>query len=209
MFDPTTLGTGTAVVSYAAPIAATPSQYGYETNAAGLAGRPAVVDSPIGAGHAVMLGFNPFYRAWKEQDERLVLNAALYPNGAEIAPVPRRRRRPRRPVPSTSITPAAAPVPEAQAAQRDKVGPAGRPKADRDVPDPRQARRRREAEGGRQGGQAEQVRAREGALHDDQDDRHAGRQGRAHDDEHARQAWVSRIQDGLAKRKVTRSTALV
>ncbi len=39
---------------------------------------------PYGSGHSVLLGFNPFYRSWKESDERLVLNAALYPKGAQI-----------------------------------------------------------------------------------------------------------------------------
>ena len=60
-------------------------KYGYETAATSSTARPAVVDSPSGAGHAVMLGFNPYYRSWKEQDERLVLNAALYPKGRRCA----------------------------------------------------------------------------------------------------------------------------
>jgi hypothetical protein len=51
------------------------------------AGRPAAVDTPYGSGHVVALGYNPFYRAWKEEDEGLVLNAVLYhPKGAAIAP---------------------------------------------------------------------------------------------------------------------------
>ena len=54
-----------------------------------LTARPAVVDVPYGSGRSVLIGFNPFYRSWKEQDERLVLNAALYPKGATIgAPAP-------------------------------------------------------------------------------------------------------------------------
>jgi Zinc carboxypeptidase len=88
VFDPATVQTATAVVKYAD----TPDEkYGYEVNAAGLAGRPAVVDSPSGQGRAVLIGFNPFFRSWKEQDERLVLNAALYPRGAAVqasAPTP-------------------------------------------------------------------------------------------------------------------------
>ena len=56
--------------------------YGYEINAnANLPGRPAVVDQPFGAGHAIMLGFDAWYRAWTTQEERLVLNGALYPKG--------------------------------------------------------------------------------------------------------------------------------
>jgi len=31
-----------------------------------------------------MLGFDAFYRAWRESDERIVLNAVLYPAGAAI-----------------------------------------------------------------------------------------------------------------------------
>jgi hypothetical protein len=59
--------------------------YGYEINAnANLPGRPAVVDQPFGAGRAVMLGFNPFFRAWVTEEERLVLNAILYPAGTAV-----------------------------------------------------------------------------------------------------------------------------
>ena len=59
--------------------------YGYEVNAnANLPGRPAVVDQPFGSGHAIMLGFDAWYRAWTTQDERLVLNGILYPTGSAI-----------------------------------------------------------------------------------------------------------------------------
>jgi hypothetical protein len=59
--------------------------YGYEVNAnANLPGRPAVVDQPFGAGHAIMLGFDPWYRSWTTQEERLVLNALLFPSGAAV-----------------------------------------------------------------------------------------------------------------------------
>ena len=88
MFDTGTLGTGTSVVTYGN----TPDEkYGYETARRGLTARPAVVDVPYGSGRSVLIGFNPFYRSWKEQDERLVLNAALYPKGATLgAPAPSR-----------------------------------------------------------------------------------------------------------------------
>jgi hypothetical protein len=83
VFSGTTVGSGMAVVDYSA----TPDEkYGYETNATVLTGRPAVVDAPSGQGHAIIIGFNPFYRSWKEQDERLVLNAVLYPKGQALAP---------------------------------------------------------------------------------------------------------------------------
>jgi hypothetical protein len=59
--------------------------YGYEVNAnANLPGRPAVVDQPFGAGHAILLGFDPWYRGWVTGEERLVLNAVLYPTGSAI-----------------------------------------------------------------------------------------------------------------------------
>ena len=81
MFNPATVGTGTSVVKYKA----TPDEkYGYETNATPLWDRPAVVEQPYGSGRSVLFGFNPFYRSWKEQDERLVLNAVLYPKGGVV-----------------------------------------------------------------------------------------------------------------------------
>jgi hypothetical protein len=110
VFDTATLD-GSSVVTYGA----TPDEkYGYEANSSGLTARPAVVDKPSGSGHAILFGFNPFYRSWKEQDERLVLNAALYPKGAVIggaAPTPDSAE----PAPSAAdIKPAAAPVAKAE-----------------------------------------------------------------------------------------------
>jgi hypothetical protein len=43
-----------------------------------------VVDQPFGAGHAILIGFDPWYRMWTTQEERLVLNGVLYPGGAAI-----------------------------------------------------------------------------------------------------------------------------
>ena len=95
-FDPTTLGGGgaippaTAVTTFASAgdcggPAGFGNCYGYEVNAnANLPGRPAVVDQPFGAGHAIMLGFDPWYRAWTTEEERLVLNSLLYPAGTAI-----------------------------------------------------------------------------------------------------------------------------
>jgi hypothetical protein len=70
--------------------------YGYEVNANNtlpaantslpLPGRPAVVDQPFGAGHAILIGFDPWYRMWTYQEERLVLNGVLYPAGSAIPP---------------------------------------------------------------------------------------------------------------------------
>ena len=68
--------------------------YGYEVNANNtlpaantstpLPGRPAVVDQPFGTGHAILIGFDPWYRMWTMQEERLVLNGVLYPAGPAI-----------------------------------------------------------------------------------------------------------------------------
>lgn len=96
-FDPATLaGDGGAIPAATAVATYAPAGdcggpagfgncYGYEIKAnANLPGRPALVDQPFGSGHAVMLGFDPWYRAWTTQEERLVLNAILYPTGTAI-----------------------------------------------------------------------------------------------------------------------------
>ena len=69
-----------------------------------------MVEQPYGSGRSVLFGFNPFYRSWKEQDERLVLNAVLYPKGGVVtgaAPTPESAA----PAPqAAAIEPVAAPV---------------------------------------------------------------------------------------------------
>ncbi|HEY3086890.1 MAG TPA: hypothetical protein VGJ59_02370 [Jatrophihabitantaceae bacterium] len=98
-FDPATLAGDGGSIPPATPVATFAAAgdcggpagfgncYGYEVNAnANLPGRPAVVDQPFGAGHAIMVGFDPWYRSWTVQEERLVLNALLYPGGS-AAPV--------------------------------------------------------------------------------------------------------------------------
>ena len=104
VYDPATLtGAGgampdaVAAVSYQSPV----KSFGFPTRdsddgpptpervaASQLGGRPAVVDQPFGSGHAIMVGFDAFYRAWREQDERLIVNAVLYPSGGIIAASP-------------------------------------------------------------------------------------------------------------------------
>jgi len=44
-----------------------------------------VIDQPFGAGRAVLFGFDAWYRAWTQQEERLVLSGLLYPTGSSIA----------------------------------------------------------------------------------------------------------------------------
>jgi hypothetical protein len=92
IYDPSTMnGNGTTIpaaaeaVEYADPL----KSLGFSRSATGagkLDGRPHVVDQPFGAGRAVMFGHNPFYRSWKEGDERVVLNALLYPKTAAQPP---------------------------------------------------------------------------------------------------------------------------
>ena len=87
VYDPSTLGDAVAAVSYAKP----GKSFGYQVNAVGpdkLDGRPAVIDQPFGAGHVVLLGFNPFFRAWHEGSERMALNALLYPTIPAASPLP-------------------------------------------------------------------------------------------------------------------------
>jgi len=63
--------------------------YGYSVGAVGpgrLDGRPIAIDQPFGSGRALLMNGNPFFRGWKDQDERVVLNGVLYPLGEEIAP---------------------------------------------------------------------------------------------------------------------------
>ena len=209
VFDPATLGTGKAVESYSASVAANPGHYGYQTNASGLANKPAVVDVPYGSGHSVLFGYDPYYRAWKEEDERLVLNAALYPIGAAIAagePSPATAKD----APSlAAVTPAAPEVmhPAAQV----KNAPVGKPvaNADRDV-----RIRVKRADGAKLKAAvkaaklSKSIRARLSYV-TTKTTVTVIVKGVRTSDEHARRPWVSRIQVGLTHRKVTPIYALV
>ncbi len=53
-----------------------------------LAGKAALVDSPLGLGHILMFSFNPFYRGETIGSYELVLNAALNHSNLGSAPVP-------------------------------------------------------------------------------------------------------------------------
>ncbi|HEY7047557.1 MAG TPA: hypothetical protein VH373_10075 [Jatrophihabitantaceae bacterium] len=119
-FDPATLaGNGSTIPAATAVATFAPAGdcggpagfgncYGYEVNAnANLPGRPAVVDQPFGAGHAVLLGFDPWYRSWTTQEERLVLNAVLLPAGSANATLSAGRlpRVAERPMPTSGGVP--------------------------------------------------------------------------------------------------------
>jgi hypothetical protein len=204
VFDNTTLDTATAVVRYGN----TPDEkYGYETRGDLLNGRPAVVDSPSGQGHAVMIGFNPFYRSWKEQDERLVLNAALYPKGPALEPSA--------PTEKTAAPAAAAPDIKAATVAPGEPTKAGRvavresPSTDRNLKI--QVKR---ADGAK-------LKAAVKAANLSKSIKRKLKytttkstvtltiKGVRTSDEHARKAWVSRLKNGLDRRKVTPLYALV
>jgi hypothetical protein len=109
LYDPTTLGTAKSAVSYSTDASNYPSdlkgKYGYAKGPVStLSGRPAVVTSALGSGTTVLFGFNPFYRSWKEQDDRLVLNAVLYPTGTPTAaPVPATKKVAEEPVAKSEL----------------------------------------------------------------------------------------------------------
>ena len=131
--DPDTVGVGTSVVTYSASTAVRPDKYGYEIKGEELSGDPAVVHSQYGSGRSVLFSFDPFYRAWKELDERLVLNAALYPSGLPITPGAPSPLTAETAPQASQIEPAADPIPQAKLPQT-----AGKPVAkaidrDRDV----------------------------------------------------------------------------
>jgi hypothetical protein len=87
---PSTIPDTNAAIKYPDPLTA----FGYTCNATStgeLPGRPAVGDSAFGSGHATMLGFNPWYRSWIDENWRMALNGALYPNGASIPAGPSKK----------------------------------------------------------------------------------------------------------------------
>jgi hypothetical protein len=209
VFDTGTLD-GSSVVTYGA----TPDEkYGYEARADQLIARPAVVDKPTGSGHAILIGFNPFYRSWKEQDERIVLNAALYPKGAVIgggAPTPESAE----PAPTLAeIAPAAQPIAKAELPKAGQTKAAAPVKAgskvDRDVRI--QVKR----------ADAKKLKAAVKAAHLSKSLRKKARyattkttvtfvvKGARTSDEHARKSWVSRITKQLDRRGVDPLYALV
>jgi hypothetical protein len=204
VFDGTKLGTGKAVVSYRA----TPDEkYGYETNATALTGRPAVVDQAKGSGHAILIGFNPFYRSWKEQDERLVLNAVLYPKGDALAPSPATPDS-ARPAPVAADIKAAAPA----AARLTTTGRAGvKPIAisDRDLKIKVKRADAAKLKAAVKAAKLSKSIQRKVKYTTTKTTVTLTIKGVRTSDEHARKAWVSRLRNGLDRRKVKPLSALV
>src|SRR5262249_42441871 len=56
------------------------------------AGRPAILEETVGAGHAVLFAFDPVFRASSEGAEGLLTNALLATPGARWSPASRRSR---------------------------------------------------------------------------------------------------------------------
>jgi hypothetical protein len=72
-----------------------------------------VVDQPFGAGHAVVIGSDPYFRAWNVGAQRLVLNAILYPGTAVIPGGTRALALARKQNSGPTVTPAVAkPLPK-------------------------------------------------------------------------------------------------
>ncbi|MBP2702329.1 hypothetical protein JOL79_00780 [Microbispora sp. RL4-1S] len=72
--------TGTNVLMY--PSDGTFWSNGYTVGADALKGTAALVDEPVGSGHAVLFAYNPLFRAYNENGIHLVANALLSPPGA-------------------------------------------------------------------------------------------------------------------------------
>jgi hypothetical protein len=206
VFNPATVGTGTSVVKYKA----TPDEkYGYETNATPLWNRPAVVEQPYGSGRSVLFGFNPFYRSWKEQDERLVLNAVLFPKGGVVtgaAPTPASAA----PAPqAAAIAPVAAPVTGSSAAEAVRAPVTKVHATDRDV---RIKVKRRDGKKLKAA-----VRAANLSTKVKRNLRYSTTRSSVTlivknartSNEHTRKDWVSRVVNGLDRRKVKPISALV
>ena len=204
VFDGNTVGTGTSVVRYTA----TPDEkYGYETNAAGLTGRPAVVDAPAGTGRAVLIGFNPFYRSWKEQDERLVLNAALYPKGAPLAPSPATPET-AKPAPAAADIKAATVAP-GKATTKGRAGVKPSKASDRDLKIKVKRSDAAKLKAAVKAAKLSKSIKRKLRYTTTKTSVTLVVKGVRTSDEHARKAWVSRIKNGLDRRKVKPIYALV
>jgi hypothetical protein len=206
VFDTGTLGNGTSVVTYGA----TPDEkYGYEARASLLTARPAVVDVPYGSGRSVLLGFNPFYRSWKEQDERLVLNAALYPKGTTVpaaAPSPATAA----PAPQVdAIKAVTAPVAAAKLPEAGRAPVRATSKADRDV---RITVKRADAKKLKAAVKAAKLSKsvkRKLSYKTTRKTVTLVVKGVRTSNEHARKTWVSKVTQGLDRRKVKVVSALV
>jgi hypothetical protein len=206
VFDTGTLGNGASVVTYGA----TPDEkYGYEAKATLLTARPAVVDVPFGSGRSVLIGFNPFYRSWKEQDERLVLNAALYPKGAP-APAAAPNAASAAPAPAVSeIKAVAAPVAAVKLPEAGRAPVRATSRADRDVRITVKRADSKKLKAAVKAAKLSKSIKRKLSYRTTKTTVTLIVKGVRTSDEHARKTWVSRVSKGLDRRKVKVVSALV
>jgi len=214
-YDPATLVAGGAIPApkvagrYGGVRAGTGEmyKYGFDVNARGatqLAGRAAMIDQPFGSGRALLIGVNPFYRAWIDGEERLVGNGILYPTSAAIPPgaTPRQAA-------AIAAEPAAAPIAEAKLPAVKSRPDAGGRSTVRDlriVVKRSQSKTLKSAV--KQARLAKHLRAKVRYSYTAKTATLVMRNVRS-DDPHARNTWVIRIMDNLAKYKVRAISAQV
>jgi hypothetical protein len=204
VYDPATVKTGTTVVRYGT----TPDEkYGYETKGAVLNNRPAIVDAPYGTGHAILIGFNPFYRSWKEQDERLVLNAVLYPKGAALAPAPASEKTATAAPQASDIKPAAVAPGKPTTAGRAGVKPSAI--SDTDVRIKVKRADAAKLKAAVKSARLSKSITRKLRYSTTRTSVTLIVKGVRTSNEHTRKAWVSRLKTGLDRRKVTPIYALL
>ena len=181
-------------------------KFGFDQNArsAGqLPGRAAVVDQPFGSGRALLIGVNPFYRAWIDGEERLVGNGILYPTTAVVPAGVEPKTT------AAAAAPATAPIPEAKLpAVKIRPDKGGR----NTIRDVRITVKRGQSATlksvVKQARLSKSLRAKVRYTHTKTTTTLVLRNVR-NDDPHARKAWVVRIMDGLAKRKIRALSAQV
>jgi hypothetical protein len=212
-YDPATLVAGGAipaptVAGRYGPVRGNGQMYkfGFDSNArsAGqLPGRAAVIDQPFGSGRALLIGVNPFYRAWIDGEERLVGNGILYPTSAPVAP-----SAPPKLV-AAATEPATAPIATAKLPDVKVRPDRGGRNTIRDV---RITVKRGQSATlktvVKQARLSKSLRAKVRYTHTKTTTTLVMRNVR-NDDPHARKAWVVRIMDGLAKRKIRALSAQV
>ncbi len=174
--------------------------YGYDVNARGpgqLANRAAMIDQPFGSGRVLLLGTNPFYRAWIDGEERLVGNGILFPLSAPISPTATQTQQ------KAATVDAAAPIAAAKlpssAVRADKGGR-------NTVADLMITVKNGDAKKLRAAVKAaklsKSLRAKVRYTHTKKTTTLVMRNVR-HSDAHVRPLWIVKITNGLAKRSVT------
>jgi Zinc carboxypeptidase len=214
-YDPATLVAGGAIPApkvagrYGAVRTGTGEmyKYGFDVNARGatqLAGRAAMIDQPFGSGRALLIGVNPFYRAWIDGEERLVGNGILYPTTAAIPPSATPKQ-----AAAIADEPASRPVPAAKLPAVKSRPDAGGRNTIRDL---RVVVKRSQSKtlkaAVKQARLAKHLRAKVRYTYTAKTATLVMRNVRS-DDPHARNAWVVRIMDNLAKHKVRAISAQV